>query len=90
MPIKRPIFLYSLLAALFAITLLYQARYLPDLIRRKHSNFPFFFVEPGTNRISLATRESAGLGIHNGDQLLAVNGVPFTGTGRPGPRFRGS
>ena len=33
MPTRRPVFLYSLLAALFAITLLYQVRYLPDVVR---------------------------------------------------------
>ncbi|HET6220203.1 MAG TPA: GAF domain-containing SpoIIE family protein phosphatase [Acidobacteriaceae bacterium] len=87
MPIKRPIFLYSLLAALFAITLLYQARYLPDFVHQEARNFPFFFVEPGSNRISLATREASGVGIHNGDRLLAINGVPYTGTAVPGRAF---
>ncbi len=87
MPVKRPIFLYSLLAGLFAITLLYQARYLPDFVHGEARSFPFFFVDSGSNRISLVTRETTGLGIHNGDQLLAVNGVPYTGTAVPGRAF---
>jgi phosphoserine phosphatase RsbU/P len=80
-PTRRPVFLYSLLAALFAITLLYQVRYLPDLVRNSRIDSPFFFVDYGTNRISFVTPESVAYGIHSGDRLLAVNGLPFTGTG---------
>ena len=87
MPIKRPIFLYSLLAILFLITLVYQVRYLPDFARRETKHFPFFFVESGSNRIDFATPESGQFGIHTGDQLLAVNGVPFRGTGELGRAF---
>jgi sigma-B regulation protein RsbU (phosphoserine phosphatase) len=73
--------LYSLLAALFAITLLYQIRYLPDLVRSSRVDSPFFFVDYGTNKITYVTPETVAYGIHSGDQLLAVNGVPFDGTG---------
>ena len=44
MPTKRPVFLYSVLAFIFAITLVYQARYLPDIIHRESTDAPFFFV----------------------------------------------
>ena len=87
MPTKRPIFLYSVLAILFAIALLYQIRYLPDFVRREARQIPFFFVEPGTNRVTNATPETAGFGIHNGDRVLAVNGVSYTGTGLLGHAF---
>jgi hypothetical protein len=87
-PTKRPIFLYSLLATLFAVTLLYQVFYIPDFVRRELKHFPFFFVESGSNRIAFASPESAAYGIHDGDQLLAVNGVPYTGTGLLGRAFR--
>jgi phosphoserine phosphatase RsbU/P len=86
-PIKRPTFLYSLLAFLFAITLLYQIRYVPDLIHREQIHIPFFSVDVGSNSLTLVTPEAAGLGIHKGDHLLAVNGVPFTGTGLLGQAF---
>ena len=86
-PTKRPIFLYSLLAILFAITLLYQIRYLPDFVHREARHIPFFFVESGTNRVSYATPETAGFGIHNGDQVLAVNGASYTATGLLGHAF---
>ncbi len=87
MPTKRPIFLYSLLAVLFAVNLLYRVFYLPDFIHREGSNFPFFFVESGSNGIDLTTPKAAAFGIHNGDQLLAVNGVAYTGTGVLGRAF---
>src|SRR5882757_2382291 len=81
MPTKRPIFLYSVLAVLFAVNLLYRVFYLPDFIHREVLNFPFFFVESGSNGIDQATPKAAGFGIHNADQLIAVNGTAYTGTG---------
>jgi phosphoserine phosphatase RsbU/P len=87
-PTKRPVFLYSLLATLFVITLLYQAGYLPSFFRDELKHLPFFFAESGSNKIAFATPEAAGYGIHDGDHLLAVNGVPFTGTGVLGQAFR--
>ena len=81
MPTRRPAFLYSLLTALFAITLLYQVRYLPDVVRSQRIDSPFFFVDAGSNRIALTTSEVVSYGIHTGDRLLAVDGVPFTGSG---------
>jgi phosphoserine phosphatase RsbU/P len=87
-PIKRPILLYSLLAALFAITLLYQLRYLPDLARREILRFPFVFVDSGSDTINFTSPEAARFGIQNGDHLLAVNGTPFTGTGLLGEAFK--
>jgi sigma-B regulation protein RsbU (phosphoserine phosphatase) len=79
-PTKRPIFLYSLLAALAAITLVYACVYVPDLLDRESKQFPFFFVEGGSNRIAFTTMEAASLGVHNGDLLVAVNGTPYTGS----------
>jgi phosphoserine phosphatase RsbU/P len=87
-PTKRPVFLYSLLAILFGVTLLYQVGYLPDFVRGEGMHCPSFFAEPGSNRITFATAEAAGYGIHDGDQLLAVNDVPYTGTGVLGQAFR--
>jgi phosphoserine phosphatase RsbU/P len=87
-PIKRPIFLYSVLAALFVITLIYQVRYLPDFVRAEATHAPFFWITPGTDKIAMATTETAGFGIHSGDQLLAVNGEPYTGTALLGRTFQ--
>ncbi len=87
-PTKRPIFLYSLLAALFAITVLYQVGYAPDFIHRETMDFPFFFVTAGSDKIAYATPAAVKFGIHNGDHLLAVNGEPYTGTGLLGSAFK--
>ena len=87
MPTKRPTLLYGLLAALFAIVLLYHIRYFPDLFRREALHYSFFFVTPGTDTIDFSTPEAASLGIHNGDHLVAVNGLPFTGTSVLGKAF---
>jgi hypothetical protein len=86
-PTKRPIFLYSVLAILFAVNLLYRVFYLPDFIHGEVLNFPFFFVESGSNGIDLATPKAVGFGIHNADQLIAVNGTAYTGTGVLGRAF---
>jgi phosphoserine phosphatase RsbU/P len=86
-PTKRPIFLYSVLAVLFAVNVLYRVFYLPDFIHREVLNFPFFFVESGSNGIVFATPKAAGFGIHNADHLIAVNGVKYTGTGVLGRAF---
>jgi sigma-B regulation protein RsbU (phosphoserine phosphatase) len=86
-PTKRPAFLYSLLAGLFVISLLYQIRYLPDLFHRETLHFPFFFVDAGSDTINFVTPEAASFGIRNGDHLLAVNGTPLTGTGVLGQAF---
>jgi phosphoserine phosphatase RsbU/P len=87
MPTKRPIFLYSVLAILFAVNLLYRVFYLPDFIHREVLNFPFFFVESGSDGIDLATPQAVGFGIHNADHLVAVNGIKYTGTGVLGRAF---
>jgi sigma-B regulation protein RsbU (phosphoserine phosphatase) len=86
-PIKRPLFLYSLLAALFAITLIYQIRYLPDFVRGEATHSAFFFVSTGSDQIMFATNEAAGFGIHNGDHLLRVQDEPYTGTAVLGHAF---
>ena len=88
MPTKRPVFLYSLLAVLFAVTLLYQVFYLPGFIHLEGLNFPFFFVESGSNEIDFATPKAVAFGIHNADQLVAVNGTAYTGTGVLGGAFK--
>jgi phosphoserine phosphatase RsbU/P len=89
-PTKRPTLLYSLLAGLFAISLLYQVRYLPDLFRRETLSFPFFFVDSGSDTINFTTPEAGRFGIRNGDHLVAVNGTAFTGTGLLGQSFNGA
>jgi sigma-B regulation protein RsbU (phosphoserine phosphatase) len=87
MPTKRPVFLYTLLAILFAVNLLYRGFYLPGFVHLEKLSFPFFFAESGSNRIDLATPKVVEFGVHNEDQLIAVNGTPYTGTGVLGRAF---
>jgi len=83
-PIKRPLFRYSVLAFLFAATLVYEARYLHDVLRDARTNVEAVAPAPGSNRIQYLDPGAVRAGIHAGDLLLAVNGVPYTGTGMLG------
>lgn len=87
MPTQRPVFLYSLLAFIFAFTLLYQSRYLPDFVRRESMQVPSFFVEAGSDKVIFASPDSQAMGIHNGDHLIAVDGRAYTGTAMMGRAF---
>ena len=80
MPVKRPIFRYAALALLFAMTLAYEVRYTRDVLRSERVDVPFFLIETATNRIAFAVPEAKRLGIHTGDQVLAIDGVPYTGS----------
>lgn len=84
-PVKRPILRYSVLAFLFAITILYEVRYIGDIIRDEKTTIPFLFPEAASNKVELVSPAQAG--IHAGDLLLAVNGVSYTGTGVLGDAF---
>ena len=80
MPIKRPVFLYCLLASVFVVTALYHARYLPEFVQREHRTVPFFFTESGSNLVEITSPEAIALGVHKKDALVAVNGIAYTGT----------
>lgn len=80
MPQKRPIFRYAVLGFLFAITLVYEIRFTKDIYRDEKIDIPFFYPAEGSNVIQLLRPEAIHAGIHRGDILLAVNGVPYTGT----------
>ncbi len=79
-PVKRPIFRYAALALLFATTLAYEVRYIRDVFRSEQVDVPFFLIESATNRIAFAAPEATRHGVHNGDAVFAINGVPYTGS----------
>ena len=79
MPSKRPLFRYSVLALLLAITVAYEVRYLSDIVRGEKIDVPVFAADDGTNRIGVVDLEAAKAGIRRGDILIAVNGVAYTG-----------
>jgi sigma-B regulation protein RsbU (phosphoserine phosphatase) len=84
MPVKRPIFRYCVLAILFVITVLYEVRYVSDIIRTQALHVPLVAPEAGTNKIDLLSPDAAQTGLKAGERILAVNGVPYTGTGQLG------
>jgi sigma-B regulation protein RsbU (phosphoserine phosphatase) len=79
-PIKRPIFRYFVLGLLLAVTVVYEFRYLRDILRGEKINVPFFATESATHTIRFAARDAVSAGVRNGDTLIAVDGVPYTGT----------
>jgi hypothetical protein len=79
-PVKRLIFRYSVLALLFAITLIYEVRYVHDVLRDEQVDVPLFLVDIASNRISFTVPEAKHLGIQTGEEVIAIDGVPYTGS----------
>jgi sigma-B regulation protein RsbU (phosphoserine phosphatase) len=86
-PIKRPIFRYCVLVFLFITTILYEVRYTKDIIHGESTYIASFTLNTASNKVGSVTPEAARAGIHMGDLLVAVNGVPYTGTGVLGDAF---
>jgi sigma-B regulation protein RsbU (phosphoserine phosphatase) len=64
--------------------MLYEVRYTHDILRDAKIDVPLFTPDPGTNKIVFAIPAAVRAGIHTGDRVLAINGVPYTGTGMLG------
>lgn len=79
MPIQRPILRYCLLAFLFAITVAYEGPYLREVLRGEKRSVPFFAIEAGTDRVSMASKEAMQAGIHWGDEVVSIDGRPYRG-----------
>jgi len=77
---NSPTLRYTCLAALFAATLLYQARTVVDLLHSEKVDVPD--IEPALASASLETvsPEAERAGLHRGDVLLAINGGPYVGS----------
>jgi len=86
-PVKRPLFRYSILVLLFAMTASYEARYVRDILRDQTRQTYAVVPQAGSNQIQNVDPGAARAGVHVGDLLLAVNGVPYTGTGMLGQAF---
>ncbi len=80
MPIKRPNFRYSVLLCLFAITAVYEFLYVRDILRGASLDIPFFVIDAASNRIGYVSNQAARAGLLTGEELLKVNGVPYTGS----------
>jgi sigma-B regulation protein RsbU (phosphoserine phosphatase) len=80
-PIKRPILRYCVLVFLFAITIAYEVPYLHDVLRDEGRTVPFFAIETGTDRVSIASKEALQAGIHRRDEVVSIDGRPYRGLG---------
>lgn len=79
MPNNRPIFRYFILALLFVATMAYEVPYLHDVLRNESRNTTFFTPGLADNHISSVSKVAAQAGARLGDELLSVNGQPYTG-----------
>lgn len=78
---KRPIFRYSLLVLLFAITAAYEIRYFYDLLSDARREIPVFTTAVGTSRVDFLDADAARYGLHMGHEVVSVEGRPFVGIG---------
>jgi phosphoserine phosphatase RsbU/P len=83
LPAQRPVYHYIALAGLLAVAGAYHALVARDIFREifypESIYFPPFEVSPTTAIIN-DTGSGAKAGLRKGDVLLAVDGVPYTGT----------
>jgi hypothetical protein len=83
-------------ASLFAGAMLFQIRYAQDIWRTEKVDAPFVMPASASAVLEIVRPEAEKLGLHTGDDLLAVNGQKYTGTAllseayakaRPGDQF---
>lgn len=75
-----PVFQYVCLAVLFAGSMAYQIRYAHDVWYAEKIAVPFILPAPASAKLEVARPSAEELGIHTGDELVAVNGQPYLGT----------
>ena len=84
-PMKNRYIIYIPLALLFVIAAIYQARFIEGRIIYIQGKVDRVRPPVGTGRynstISYVAPEAEQSGIHKGDQLIAVDGRPYTGPG---------
>jgi len=94
---RRPVALYVVLAVLAAFTFGYEVRLtyqnFPEWFGHKDAAIrPFFADDRGTGpiEISFLNTEAKDAGLKSGDELVAINGKPVTGTAVYGEAMRTS
>ena len=76
----RPTPQYVALGIIIAVSMLFQARYAPDIWRGEKVDIPFISPETASAALNVVMPEAEKLGFHRGDILLAVNGKKYTGS----------
>jgi phosphoserine phosphatase RsbU/P len=77
---SRPVFLYALLACLFAIAIPYQIAAAWILLHYIPTDIPEFVPATASSTLKYVDSKAVAAGLHQGDSLLAINGYPYTGT----------
>lgn len=90
MPVKRPIFRYTLLAFLFVITAAFEAPYFYDTLRNETRDSPYFAMQDASNRVKSASLEAVRAGVREGDEIISIDGHPYDGLGQSGQALYGT
>ena len=81
---------YTCLALLFAAAMYYQIRLTHDILQGFRVDVPFIATATASASLDTVSPEAEKLGLKSGDVLLAVNGIPYTGTAVLGQAFAGA
>ena len=84
---QQPTFRYVCLALLFVAAMYYQVRLTSDILQGIRVDVPFIAAATASASLDIVDPAAEKLGLHAGDMLLAVNGVPYTGTSVLGQAF---
>src|ERR1700674_57545 len=76
----RPTPQYIALGIIFAVSMLFQARYAPDIWRGEKLDIPFIGPETASPALDVVMPSAEKLGLRRGDILLTVNGKKYTGS----------
>ena len=75
-----PVWQYTVLAILFAGSVLYQLRFSQDIWRAEKVSVPLIAPDTGSASLETVSPQAEKLGLHKGDSILEVNGNQYTGT----------
>jgi phosphoserine phosphatase RsbU/P len=76
----RPTAQYIAVGIIFVVSMAFQAKYAADIWRGEDLDMPFISVSTGSAALDIVMPDAQKLGLRRGDQLLAVNGRPYTGS----------
>ena len=78
--VNRPTLQYVVLALLALIASAYQIGIARDVLLTFNTHVPLFSMATASNVIELVRDDAAAAGLQRGDEVLAINGRPYTGT----------
>jgi sigma-B regulation protein RsbU (phosphoserine phosphatase) len=75
-----PTLQYFALGVIFAVSMLFQAKYASDIWQGEKLEIPFISPERASASLEVVMPAAEKLGFHQGDVLLALNGKKYTGS----------